>query len=593
MGAESVPTEAGGSRAAARAPVHAWRSRALAAVSHHRSVQAWHGLLVAFFLLFVLLPTLYVLGYVAMDWNGVQSIFADPILSGRILPAVLYSFSVAGSVALFDLVAGLPLAWLLVRHEFRGKSWFDTLIDSPLAVTTAGLGFSVVLFWGVSPTITQHPPFSLGLTNSAFLILVLLHLTTTFPYMVRSLAAILQEIDIEYENAARAAGASRLTAARTITLPMFRSGMATGLLLVLAKALSDTGGALTALTLIGAVNADTSNPANLYAPFTGNGTALIGIWKSFATHAGTPAAVVSELNGGLALVSAVMIVLALVLLVVVKYVAVRLRFPLRRVWPIAERKLSTRRFAHLRDTGALAALVFFILLPSFFFLGFLFVATPTAALDWGRFWNAVGISFLIGGVATGLDLAMGVPFAILITRGKLRWLGRTLDALVNVPYIVPSAALGISLSLFWSAQRTIVPSLLVLVILAHVAFTFPFVVRNVVGALEQLDPAAEETARTLGAKPTQVFRRVLLPAIRPAILAGAIMAFTRSLGETGATQAVAGIGLETIPLLIVNIITSKTPQYYEAALAQLALLGVSFGAILAMRLVTLRGRSHG
>lgn len=593
MGAEAVPPGPTGNRTATREPVHAWRSRALAAVSTQWAVRGWHGLLLGFFLVFVLLPTLYVLGYVAVDWNGVQSIFADPVLAGRILPAVAYSFGVAGMVALFDLVAGLPLAWLLVRHEFRGKSWFDTLIDSPLAVTTAGLGFSVVLFWGVSPTIAQYPPGSLGLTNSAFLILVLLHLTTTFPYMVRSLAAILQEIDIEYENAARAAGASRLTAARTITLPMFRSGMATGLLLVLAKALSDTGGALTALTLIGAVNADASVANHLYAPFTGNGTALIGIWKSFATHAGTPASLAAELNGGLALVSALMIILALALLVVVKYVAVRLRFPLRRVWPITERKLSSRPFPRLRDLGALVALVVFILVPSFFFLGFLFVAAPSAALDWGRFWNAVGISFLIGGVATGIDLAMGVPFAILITRGKLRWMGRILDALVNIPYIVPSAALGISLSLFWSAQRAIVPSLVVLVTLAHVAFTFPFVVRNVVGALEQLDPAAEETARTLGAKPAQVFRRVLLPAIRPAILAGAIMAFTRSLGETGATQAVAGTGIETIPLLIVNIITSRTPEYYEAALAQLALLGVSFAAILGLRLVIERRRSRG
>src|SRR5512136_1552876 len=579
MGAEAVPPEVAGERTATREPVHAWRSRALATVSTRWAVRTWRGLIVGFFLLFVLLPTLYVLGYVAVDWNGVQSIFGDPALSGLILPAVGYSFAVAGTVALFDLVAGLPLAWLLVRHDFRGKSWFDTLIDSPLAVTTAGLGFSVVLFWGLSPTIVQHPPGSLGLTGNAFLILVLLHLTTTFPYMVRSLAAILEEIDIEYENAARAAGASRLTAVRTITLPMFRSGMATGLLLVLAKALSDTGGALTALTLIGAVN-----PSSATGPFTGNGTALIGIWKGIAGK--TPDLLLkTELNGGLALVSALMIVLALVLLVVVKYVAVRLKVPLRRVWPVAERKLSSRPYPRLRDLGALAALVFFILVPSFFFLLFLFVATPTIALDWGRFWGAVGISFLIGGVATGIDLAMGVPLAILITRGKMRWLGRLLDALVNVPYIVPSAALGISLSLFWSAQKTIVPSLLVLVTLAHVAFTFPFVVRNVVGALEQLDPATEETARTLGAKPLQVFGRVLLPAIRPAIFAGAIMAFTRSLGETGATQAVAGTGLETIPLLIVNIITSKTPQYYEAALAQLALLGVSFAAILLLRLV--------
>ena len=70
------------------------------------------------------------------------------------------------------------------------------------------------------------------------------------------------------------------------------------------------------------------------------------------------------------------------------------------------------------------------------------------------------------------------------------------------------------------------------------------------------------------------------------------MAFTRSLGETGATQSVS-TQVETIPILIVNLITGTTPNYYEAALAQLALLFVSFAAILVLRLVIERRRGHG
>ena len=89
----------------------------------------------------------------------------------------------------------------------------------------------------------------------------------------------------------------------------------------------------------------------------------------------------------------------------------------------------------------------------------------------------------------------------------------------------------------------------------------------------------------------QVFRRVLFPAIRPAILAGSIMAFTRSLGETGATQAVSTT-TETVPIYIVNLIT-QTKDYYQAALAQLALLFVSFAAILFLRLVLERRRARG
>lgn len=580
MATPASPPGALGAGTAKRPLSAGWMPRLLRVVSTRWSLRVWYGGIVGFFVFMVLLPTLFVLGYVLADWGSVGIVLADPSKSSLILPAIWLSFGVAGAVAVLDLVAGLPLAWLIVRHDFRGKSWFNTLIDSPLAVTTAGLGFSVVLLWGISGgakaiPLALFPPGALHLTDSAFLILVLLHLTTTFPYMVRSLAAILEEIDVEYENAARAAGASRLTAARTITLPMFRSGMATGLLLVLAKALSDTGGALTALTLIGAVDRNEFN-----------GTALIGTWKGLVSSDPT-------LQPALAFVSALMIALSLVLLVAVKYVAVRLKIPLRRVRPKLERRLSERPAARLRDLGATVFLVLFILTPSFFFLTFLGVGAETGALDWGRFWSSVGISFLVGGVATVVDLSTGVPLAILITRGRFRRLGKGLDALVNIPYIVPSAALGISLSLFWGAQKTIVPSDVILVIFAHIAFTFPFVVRNVVGALEQLDPATEETARTLGAKPVQVFRRVLLPAVRPAILAGSVMAFTRSLGETGATQSVS-TQVKTIPILLVDLINQKTAaSLYQAALAQLVLLIVSFAAILGLRFLVERRRRHG
>ncbi len=566
--------------AAARAVPAGWRAHLLHFSSRRWTIRIWYVTVVGFFLVLVLIPTLYVLSYVVTGWGVIQQqVLGDPAMVAPIAPAIGLSFGVAIAVALIDLAAGLPLAWLIVRYRFRGKGWFNTFIDSPLAVTTAGLGFSVVLFWGIPAAGAPLP--GLALTSNPFLILALLHLTTTFPYMVRSLAAILEEIEIEYENAARAAGASRLTAARTITLPMFRAGMATGLILVLAKALSDTGGAFLALNLVGLCGSGSGAAVSTVC----NGTGLINVWKLGAATSpqNTPA---------LALVSAVMIVLSLILLVVVKYVAVRLKFPLKRVWPVAERRLSTGTPVKAKNVGALAFLALFIVVPSFFFLGIVAVSSETVPMAWARFGSALGYSFLIGGVATLIDLVMGIPMALLITRGRVRWLGKALDALVNVPYIVPSAALGISLSMFWS-QGAMIPSDLVLVTMAHVAFTFPFVVRNVVGALEQLDPALEETARTLGAKPVQTFSRVVLPAIRPAILAGSIMAFTRSVGETGATVSVVGTRMETAPVLIVNLLTKAPLDRYGAALAQIVLLVVSFGAIFGMRFFAERGRKRG
>jgi len=155
--------------------------------------------------------------------------------------------------------------------------------------------------------------------------------------------------------------------------------------------------------------------------------------------------------------------------------------------------------------------------------------------------------------------------------------------------IVPTAALGYSLGVFWTGQNIIPTFDALLIILAHVAFTYPLVVRNVAGAVEEVDPSYEETARTLGAKPVQAFRRVLFPMIKGSILAGAIMAFTRSLGETGATQAVVASAV-TAPVYIVKLI--KSEAFYTAGLACIVLIIVSYVAMLALRYVTNGRRSR-
>jgi ABC-type sulfate transport system permease component len=148
--------------------------------------------------------------------------------------------------------------------------------------------------------------------------------------------------------------------------------------------------------------------------------------------------------------------------------------------------------------------------------------------------------------------------------------------------------LGFSLGQFWTDQSLIPSVPTILIILAHVAFTYPLVVRNVAGAIEEIDPSYEETARTLGAKPIQGFRRVLYPMIKSSILAGSIMAFTRSLGETGATQAVVS-DVVTAPVYIVELV--NTNQYYLAGLACIILIVVSYAAMLMLRYLT--GRKRG
>jgi len=490
--------------------------------------------------------------------------FSREVLS-QVTGALTLSFVVAIIATLIDLAVGLPIAWVLVRKEFRGKSYVNTLIDMPLAIPTAAMGFSAALFWGITPGIDK-PWGAISFTNSAFVLLLLLQIVFSFPYMVRSLAAILEEIDINYEVAARACGASRLTAARTVTLPLFRAGIVTGAILCLAKTLSETGGVMVALSTI---------QSREY-----NATALIGTMKSASLFN-------DALVPALAFVSIVLIVLSIILLIIVKIIVTKVKLPMRKVWTNLEKKLSKGAFPKLKDAGAFFFLTFVVLVPAFFIFGFVATAEPSQTADWGAFWSSLGLSFGIAGVVTTIVLLLGIPMGILIARSRKKKAAGILDVLVNIPFIVPTAALGFSLGLFWTTQPFLpVTADVFLIIMAHVAFTYPFVVRNVVGALESLDTTYEDTARTLGAKPLQVFKRVMFPMVKGSVLAGAIMTFTRSLGETGATLAVSPKAI-TAPVYIVELI--RTGSFYQAGLASILLIMVSFIIVLVMRRLTTRG----
>jgi thiamine transport system permease protein len=529
-------------------------------------IKGWYGFVALFFVLLVIVPTVFVLSYVFTDWGGIQGVLDDPATSKMVWESVIFSFELAAVVVVIDVLVGLPMAWILVRKKFKGKALLDTLIDLPLAVPTAALGLSTAVFWATIGPGTDAPPGALGLVSSPALVLVLLHIVFSYPYMVRSLAAILEEIDTTYETAGETLGASTFTAVRTITLPLFRAGLVTGIILCMARSLSETGGTMIALSVMG------------YSLESGpnTGPTLIGGWKSGL-------AVNPDLLPAMAFVSILLILAALVLLALLKIGVTKIKLPMKRVYKNIERRLSSGFAPVLKNGTTLAFLVVAVTIPSFFIFAYLSEAPPAAAIDWWEFAGSIGYSFALAGVVTAIDLVMGIPLAILITRSENSKVAAVLDTLVNVPLVVPTAALGFSLGLFWADVNV---GSFVLLIFAHVAFTYPLVVRNVAGAIEGIDPALEETARTLGEKPLGVYRRILYPLTKASILAGAIMAFTRSLGETGATQAVVA-NAKTAPVYIVNLV--KSNNLYLAALACIVLIGVSFAAILAMRVITKKG----
>ena len=121
------------------------------------------------------------------------------------------------------------------------------------------------------------------------------------------------------------------------------------------------------------------------------------------------------------------------------------------------------------------------------------------------------------------------------------------------------------------------------VVVAQTFVAMPFLVVTVEAALRQLDPRFEDAARTLGASRWYAFRRVTVPAIRPALIAGAVLAWARALGEFGATITFAGNfprTTQTLPLLTYLKLESNPP---EAIIISLVLMAVSFAVLIGLR----------
>jgi ABC-type spermidine/putrescine transport system permease subunit II len=197
------------------------------------------------------------------------------------------------------------------------------------------------------------------------------------------------------------------------------------------------------------------------------------------------------------------------------------------------------------------------------------------------------LSYVIAVMATLINIAAGLPVAILIARKRLGRLGSmVLEAAVNVPIVVPSVALGVSLGFFW---RTIsfLPEFWILVF-AHTTITYTYFVQAMSAAIESVPEEMEETARTLGSRPLGVFRRIIVPLTKYSIFSGAILMFTRSVDETGATTAVSQT-LQTAPVLLVSWIKKTVPATTsDISLGISFLVLTSFVALLVLRLVVYR-----
>ena len=228
----------------------------------------------------------------------------------------------------------------------------------------------------------------------------------------------------------------------------------------------------------------------------------------------------------------------------------------------------------------------------------------SASLNWSEFWKTVSdprvvasyrLTFGASLVGAIINAVFGLIVAWVLVRysfpGK-----KIVDALVDLPFAMPTAVSGIALTMIYSQNGWIghffkplgikVAYTPLGVIVALTFIGLPFVVRTLQPALEDMETGVEEAAASLGASRWQTFIKVILPMIFPALLTGFALAFARALGEYGSVIFISGnlpMKTEITPLLIVTKLEEY--NYAQAAAIAVVTLLASFAVLLLINLV--------
>ncbi|MEM3507661.1 MAG: ABC transporter permease subunit [Candidatus Bathyarchaeia archaeon] len=514
------------------------------------------------FIILVILPTIFIAIYVLMNWNEVfKELFENPLIGSenwyQIERALLISFKIASFVVLFDIVIGLPMAYTLSRKKFFGINVIKDLVTLPLIVPTSGFGFATLITWTTGTWLFKILGLNSGLINlndyvpfiNIPFLIFLVHVALTFPYIVLPLESRLKELDPTYEYASRTLGASSLTTFRKVIFPLVVPALFSGSILAFARSLGETGATI--------VVAGVTTTAPI---------AIVRWVHEFKFSAGA-------FLGFLLVILTWLIILPLEFYVSkeksLKTLSMLSIFSKIEKSILRIENVISKKMTSIKDFISLAFLFIIVILPILTVLSSLIAYWNfdpyTGKPEGGAIYQLFGpqnyfaqllratlVSFIVAFISTYISTCLSIPLVYIIKKSFYGWFIRLL---LKVPLVVPTSALGLSILMLWGPKflNLLKPGIW-LIILTHIVFSVPVIVESIIGVYERSGiELYEECARTLGANPYDVAETISLPLLKRGILAGAILSFTHSLGETGATFIVMGKDI-TIPTLVVNIV---------------------------------------
>lgn len=429
-----------------------------------------------------------------------------------------------GSV-IASVAVGLPLAFLLTRVEFRGRRLLSAVATLPAALPPLVGVVAFLFLYGESGVVTRGVQALLGLDHAPWTLngawaIIFVHAYTMYVYVFLFVAAGLERLDTSLDEAAAGLGASRPFRLRRVTLPLLTPAIAGSMLLVFMSALG-----------------------SFSAPYIfGGGLRVL-----------STQIVASKLNGAMDLAyveTTVLAVGAIAALILLRW------FERRRTYAVSSKGSAVRSRLQSPTARALApilgaVLVIILVLPHAMVILVSFardgtwttqVLPPEYTLDnfrrlatdtelWVPIWNSVSMT----AIATALDIVVCflAAYLLVLRRFRVRWL---LGILVALPWAIPGTAIAIGLASTFDRNallgaRVLLVGTFWILPLAYFVRGIPLVSSATEGSLRQMDPSLEDAARGLGASWWLTMRRVVLPAARPGLVAGAMLAGITAVGE--------------------------------------------------------------
>ena len=470
---------------------------------------------------------------------------------------------------LLTLLVGLPLAWLFARFDFPGKSLLRALTTIPFVMPTVVVAAAFTTLIGPNGLLNEGlmQLFSLSAPPLHLLqtvwVIFLAHVFYNVSVVIRTVGSFWANLNPHLDEAAAVLGANPARRFWLITLPLLLPSVAAAGLLVFLFCFTSFGVVL----ILGGLRFATLE---------------VEIYRQAVTLFNLPAA------GLLSLIQ-----IGLTFAVMALYTRVQRRASL----PLDQRSAeSTTRHPHSRREAALliVGMAFALLL----------LLSPLVSLAWRSFTlggegltlayfqeltvnrrgsaffvtplYAIRNSVLVALSVVVLSLSLGVISAYLLARRR-GWLTALLDPLFLLPLGTSAVTLGLGYIVAMGSLR----ASLLLIPIAHTLIAAPFVVRTLLPALRSLNPRLREAAAVLGASPVRVWREIDLPLLRPALIVGAVFAFTISLGEFGATLLISRPDFPTMPVVIYQALGQPGLLNYGKALAMSTILmGVAGAGLL-------------